>query len=128
MSPEDTAAGSPQVAVYPRDREVEIVLRDGSTVHVRPVRREDRPAIRAFLATRFEGVHRLPFLRTCQASSWVADWAVDVDYADRFALVAESGTPRQIVAHARVRPQSIPTAPRSPSSSPITGKAGESQQ
>ena len=98
MSPEDTAAVPPQVAVYPRDREVEIVLRDGSTVHVRPVRRDDRPAIRAFLATLSEESIGFRFFGL-PSLDWVADWAVDVDYADRFALVAESGTPRQIVAH-----------------------------
>ena len=49
MSPEDTAAVPPQVAVYPGEREVDVVLRDGSTVHVRPVRADDRPAIRSFL-------------------------------------------------------------------------------
>src|SRR5205807_611106 len=32
--------------------------------------------------------------------NWVIAWSVDVDYADRFALVAESGDPRRIVAHA----------------------------
>ena len=31
---------------------------------------------------------------------WAADWAVDVDYRDRFGLVVETGSPRQIVAHA----------------------------
>jgi GNAT superfamily N-acetyltransferase len=31
---------------------------------------------------------------------WVISWAVDVDYSDRFALVAETGDPPRIVAHA----------------------------
>lgn len=86
-------------AAYPRDREAEIVLRDGSTVHVRPVRPGDRPAIRKFLdglslesiGFRFFGMPSL---------DWAADWSVEVDYADRFALLAESGSPRAIVAHA----------------------------
>ena len=84
---------------YPADREAEIALRDGSTVHVRPVRAEDKGAIRTFLegvsadsiAFRFFGTVNL---------SWVTDWAVDVDYADRFALVVETGSPRRIIAHA----------------------------
>ncbi|HSO98051.1 MAG TPA: GNAT family N-acetyltransferase, partial [Solirubrobacteraceae bacterium] len=86
-------------AAYPRDREAEIVLRDGSTVHVRPVSGADKPAIREFLDAlspeaigfRFFGMPSL---------DWVTDWAVDVDYADRFALVAESGSPHRIIAHA----------------------------
>src|SRR5262249_11651605 len=84
---------------YPRDREAEIVLRDGSTVHVRPIRPEDEDAVKAFLdgvssesiGFRFFGMPNI---------EWVARWSGDVDYVDRFALVAESGTPRRIVAHA----------------------------
>ncbi len=98
MGAESTTAGSPPVAAYPRDREVEIVLRDGSTVHVRPVRRDDRPAVRAFLAGLSEESIGFRFFGM-PSLEWVADWAVDVDYADRFALVAESGTPRQVIAH-----------------------------
>ena len=85
--------------VYPRDREAEVALRDGSTVHVRPVREDDAPAIRRFLegvssdslGFRFFGFPSL---------DWVTRWSVDVDYAERFALVAETGSPRQIIAHA----------------------------
>ena len=33
---------------YPRHREADVVLRDGSTVHVRPVRAEDAAAVHAF--------------------------------------------------------------------------------
>jgi acetate---CoA ligase (ADP-forming) len=84
---------------YPSEREAHIVLRDGSTLHVRPVRADDREAISTFLdglspesmVFRFFGVPNL---------SWVVNWSVDVDYADRFALVAETGTPPKIVAHA----------------------------
>ena len=90
---------SPSAAAYPRDREAEIVLRDGSTVHVRPVRPEDKTAIREFLdgvspesiGFRFFGAINL---------DWVTDWAIDVDYDNRFALVVETGTPKRIIAHA----------------------------
>jgi len=88
-----------QAPAYPSEREAEIVLRDGSTVHVRPVRPDDKTAIRAFLGDvsaesigfRFFGAVDL---------DWVTRWAMDVDYADRFALVAETGTPRRVIAHA----------------------------
>ncbi len=84
---------------YPREHEADVVLRDGSTLHVRPVRHEDKDAIRAFLESispesigfRFFGAPNL---------EWVAAWSVDVDYADRFAMVAVSGDPAAIVAHA----------------------------
>jgi acetyl coenzyme A synthetase (ADP forming)-like protein len=84
---------------YPHDREAEIALRDGSTVHVRPVRNDDEVPIREF----FEGISQqsigfrffgVPDLR------WATRWSLDVDYADRYGLVAESGEPRRIIAHA----------------------------
>jgi acyl-CoA synthetase (NDP forming)/GNAT superfamily N-acetyltransferase len=87
------------IAPYPREQETDVVLRDGSTVHVRPVRAADKPALRTFLETlspqslgfRFFGVPDL---------DWVTAWSVDVDYADRFALIAETGTPREVISHA----------------------------
>lgn len=90
---------SPAPVRYPRDREAEIVLRDGSTVHVRPVRDGDGPAVRSFLeglspesiAFRFFGYPNL---------DWATRWSVDVDYAGRFAIVAETGSPSRIIAHA----------------------------
>jgi acetate---CoA ligase (ADP-forming) len=84
---------------YPRDREADIALRDGTTVHVRPIRVEDREAVRAFLeglstdsvGFRFFGY---PSFESVTRSS------VDVDYADRFGLVAVTGDPPVVVAHA----------------------------
>ena len=89
----------PADTAYPREQEANVVLRDGSTVHVRPVRADDGPAIRAFLEAissesigfRFFGVPNL---------DWATAWSVDVDYANRVALVVESGTPRTVIAHA----------------------------
>jgi acetyl coenzyme A synthetase (ADP forming)-like protein len=83
---------------YPREQEADVVLRDGSTVHVRPVRAGDEPQIRAFLdglsresiGFRFFGAPNL---------DWVTAWSVDVDYADRYALVAISGAAPAIIAH-----------------------------
>jgi acetyl coenzyme A synthetase (ADP forming)-like protein len=31
---------------------------------------------------------------------WATSWSMDVDYADRYALIAESGSPSRIIAHA----------------------------
>jgi succinyl-CoA synthetase alpha subunit/GNAT superfamily N-acetyltransferase len=93
------SAAGPVIGPYPHEQETDIVLRDGSTVHVRPVRVRDKPALRAFLEAlspkslgfRFFGAPDL---------DWVTAWTVDVDYADRFALIAETGTPRTVIAHA----------------------------
>jgi acetate---CoA ligase (ADP-forming) len=97
---------SHSAGAYPSDREADVTLRDGSTVHARPVRPDDKVVIREFLEDvspesigfRFFGAINL---------DWVTAWAVAVDYADRFALVAETGTPRRIIAHAayiRIKP------------------------
>ena len=84
---------------YPRDREADVVLRDGSTVHVRPVRADDGPAIRTFLEALSPESIGFRFFGTPNLD-WVTDWSVDVDYADRFALVVEGGSPRAVLAHA----------------------------
>ena len=86
-------------AAYPSEREADVVLRDGATVHVRPVRTTDGPAIRKFLeglspesiGFRFFGQPNL---------DWATRWSVNVDYADRFVLLAEGGSPQVILAHA----------------------------
>src|SRR5581483_8563576 len=89
---------SPRMA-YPWEREADVVLRDGTITHVRPVRADDGPAIHEFLeglsidsiGYRFFGAVNL---------DWATSWSVDVDYSDRVGLVAEGGRPYGIVAHA----------------------------
>jgi GNAT superfamily N-acetyltransferase len=68
-------------------------------VHVRPVRRDEEAAIRAFLTTVAERSIAFRFFGAPNLE-WVVAWSVDVDYADRYALVAETGSPHEIVAHA----------------------------
>ena len=83
----------------PSEREAEIALRDGSTVHVRPIRPDDEAAIRKFfegvseesIAFRFFGIPNL---------KQVIKWSLEVDDSDRYALVVESGEEHAIVAHA----------------------------
>ena len=85
-------------ANYPSAYEVDVALRDGSSLHIRPVTAEDRPAIDAFLgglspdsiSFRFFGAINL---------DWVAEWATDVDYSDRYALIATTGPEQTIVGH-----------------------------
>ena len=84
---------------YPTGFEADVVLREGSAVHIRPVRAADAAAIADFMRglsldsieLRFFGIPNL---------DWAVSWSIDVDYADRFALVAETGSPSRIVAHA----------------------------
>jgi GNAT superfamily N-acetyltransferase len=83
---------------YPSGDAADVALRDGSTVHIRPVRIEDRSAIDVFL-------HRLSpqsigFRFFGQIDlHWVLEWAMQVDYVDRYAFVACNGPSGEIVAH-----------------------------
>jgi acetate---CoA ligase (ADP-forming) len=87
-----------ETGAYPASQEVDVALRDGSPLHVRPVRLEDRDAIQDLLGGlsmesrvyRFFGLGNL---------AWAADWSVDVDYANSYAIVGELGLERRIVAH-----------------------------
>jgi acetyl coenzyme A synthetase (ADP forming)-like protein len=98
ISIEKVRMSSPTTAPYPRAHVVDVALRDGSTLHVRPVSPADAPGIKAFLKAlspesigfRFFGSPNL---------DWVTDWSVDVDYANRYALVATVGPDQAIVAH-----------------------------
>jgi acetate---CoA ligase (ADP-forming) len=84
---------------YPFEREADVVLRDGATVHVRPVRADDETAMRAFLESVSADSIWFRFCGTVNLD-WATSWSVNVDYADRFGLVVETGSPRAIIAHA----------------------------
>jgi acetyl coenzyme A synthetase (ADP forming)-like protein len=86
-------------AVYPTEAETDVALRDGSTVHVRPARREDRDAIRVFLGAVSKDAIWFRFFSMANLDL-AADWAANVDYRDRFGLVVETGPARQVIAHA----------------------------
>ena len=85
---------------YPADREADVVLRDGSTIHVRPVRPEDEPAVLAFYRELSEETRYLRFFSGTLDFAEAARRAVEVDYQRRFALVAEAGPERRVAADA----------------------------
>jgi succinyl-CoA synthetase alpha subunit/RimJ/RimL family protein N-acetyltransferase len=76
------------------------VLRDGSTVHVRPVRPDDREALKRFLERLSPDSRSLRFFSLGVNLEGAADWAADVDYDLRFGLVALGGTRQAVVGHA----------------------------
>jgi len=94
-----SAIAIPKASAYPAGQDVDVALRDGSTLRIRPVTAKDRPAIEVFLRNlspesicfRFFGQVNL---------DWAARWATDVDYGDRYALVAMAGPGHAVVAHA----------------------------
>jgi len=83
---------------YPVEQIADVPLRDGSSIRFRPAVAADRDAVQAFLESlsresivfRFFGAPRL---------DRVAASSVEVDYSDRYAIVAEVGVDRRLVAH-----------------------------
>jgi len=85
---------------YPAHRAVDVVLRDGSTARVRPVRPEDREAIGEFLEGLSLDSRTLRFFGAGVNLGWAARWATDIDYVNSYGIVVTSGAGEQIVGHA----------------------------
>ena len=88
-----------ETAPYPEQLEADVVLRDGSTVRVRPVRPGDEGSLGTFLAGLSEESRWLRFFGGTSVAGQ-ARRAAEVDYANRFGLVATSGSDDGIVGHA----------------------------
>ena len=65
---------------------------------MRPVRVDGECAIREFLED--VSPESIAFRFGSPSTDWVVAWTIDVDYSERFALVAETGNPCRVVAHA----------------------------
>ena len=75
----------------PRHHEADVALRDGSTVHVRPVRAEDAPAVRAFFERLSPRSIALRFFCGFPDLDRAVRWATEVDQ-HRYSLVATGGS------------------------------------
>ena len=93
MPPELTAA-------YPQHRVVDVVLRDGSTARVRPVRTEDREALGTFFGDLSLDSRSLRFFGGGISIDWAARWAADVDYVNRYGVIVTTGAEERIIGHA----------------------------
>jgi acyl-CoA synthetase (NDP forming)/RimJ/RimL family protein N-acetyltransferase len=80
-------------------REGELVLRDGSTVHLRPVRATDKPALLEFYGSLSRESRRLRFFTAGTNVEWAANWAASADGESAFGLVATTGAAGEIVGH-----------------------------
>jgi succinyl-CoA synthetase alpha subunit/RimJ/RimL family protein N-acetyltransferase len=87
-----------EIASYPAHLQADVVLRDGSTVRVRPVRPEDEASLRAFLDGLSAESRWLRFFGGANVERQ-ARRAAEVDYADRYGVVATSGSDDGIVGH-----------------------------
>jgi acetyl coenzyme A synthetase (ADP forming)-like protein len=87
-------------AEYPRHREADVALRDGTTVHVRPVLPEDEQRILALLQGLSPESRWLRFFSMPKDLPRLAREAAHVDYRDRYGLVATTGPEHRVVGHA----------------------------
>ncbi|HZQ49996.1 MAG TPA: GNAT family N-acetyltransferase [Candidatus Dormibacteraeota bacterium] len=91
---------SPVTAAYPAHREGAVVLRDGSTVTVRPVRPADEAALATFFTSLSLESRVLRFFAAVANADPLAKGMVDVDYTSRYGIVALAGEGARIVGHA----------------------------
>jgi acetate---CoA ligase (ADP-forming) len=86
--------------------ETDVVLRDGSTVRIRPVRADDEPALAQFLAGLSPDSLALRFFGSLSADALrrQAHKLANAGGDDVFALVATLGADRRIVGHAQFAP------------------------
>jgi acetyl coenzyme A synthetase (ADP forming)-like protein len=87
-------------AAYPAHREATVVLRDGSTLAVRPIRSEDEADLARFFTDLSIESRVFRFFAAIAHADVLAKKLVDVDYSSRYGLVAMGGAHRQIVGHA----------------------------
>lgn len=87
---------------YPARRETDVVLRDGSTLHVRPVRPDDEPGLLAFYCGLSEEARVMRFFSPLSDAALVQQVHRDaaVDYVHRVGLIGTHGPRQQIVAEA----------------------------
>ncbi|MFC7388033.1 bifunctional acetate--CoA ligase family protein/GNAT family N-acetyltransferase [Sphaerisporangium rhizosphaerae] len=78
---------------YPAHWEADVVLADGGTVHVRPIRPEDGDILRAFYSRLSEqSIYFRFFGPRPRLSDREVAWFTTVDYVDRVAMIATLGT------------------------------------
>ena len=75
-------------AAYPAEREADVALRDGTTVHVRPVRADDEDALHAFLEGLDPSSRMFRFFSGGVDLRAAARSMAEVDYTQKYGLVA----------------------------------------
>ena len=96
------------MTAYPGHREADVVLRDGSTVQVRPVRAGDAPAVERLLRGLSDWSRWLRFFSGVPDLERAVRWATEVDYDHRYGLVATTGGDGRVVGHAGFERQPDP--------------------
>lgn len=86
-------------APYPAYREADVVLRDGSTVHLRPVRSGDEAALLELFAGLDADSRTFRFFSGATDLEAAAKQLADVDYERRYGLVATRGDGGRPLGH-----------------------------
>jgi acetate---CoA ligase (ADP-forming) len=89
---------------YPAEREADIVLRDGSIAHVRPVRADDEAALLQLLQGLSVDDRLLRFFSLGTNMERTAHDEVSVDYVHSYGLVVTVGPEQRLVGHALYAP------------------------
>jgi acetyl coenzyme A synthetase (ADP forming)-like protein len=84
---------------YPSHREADVVLRDGSTIHLRPVRSEDEELLREFFEALDPTSQAFRFFSGAVDTQGVAQQMANVDYESRYGLIALRGSDHRPVGH-----------------------------
>lgn len=84
---------------YPAHREADVVLRDGSTVRLRPVRPEDEGALAEFFGGLSLESQAFRFFSGAVDLEQVARLMAEVDYTDRYGILATRGDDDRPVGH-----------------------------
>src|SRR5258708_20094848 len=79
--------------------DVDVVLRDGSTVRVRAATPADRDGLEQFLSGLSQESRVFRFFNAVKDMRWAAQRFVDVDHRDQHSLVALRGDAGEIVGH-----------------------------
>ncbi len=87
-------------AVYPAHREATVVLRDGSTLTVRPITAEDEAQLALFFTNLSLESRVFRFFAAVANADASVKRMVDVDYRRRYGIVALAGAGHEIVGHA----------------------------
>ena len=87
-------------AAYPTHREATVVLRDGSTLAIRPVRPDDAAELGRFFADLSLESRVFRFFAAVVNADSSVQRMVNVNYTSSYGLVAVAGAPAKVVGHA----------------------------
>ncbi|GAA3010201.1 bifunctional GNAT family N-acetyltransferase/acetate--CoA ligase family protein [Streptosporangium longisporum] len=95
-----------EAAQYPAHWEADVVLSDGGTAHVRPIRPADADRLRSFYGRLSdESIYFRFFGPRPRLSDREITWFTNVDYVDRVALIATIGTEMvAVIRYDRIEP------------------------